>query len=66
VNEPLKAAEIISQIFDEVAPERALLLKDIVALEEIHLSDSGTTTASLVASLIEKASKVVGEAEVQP
>jgi hypothetical protein len=57
VNEPLKASEIVKQVFQEVSPERALLLNAIVALEEIHLSDSGTATASLVASLIEKAAK---------
>jgi hypothetical protein len=66
VNEPPKASEIIEQILQEIAPSRAALLKEIVALEEVHLSDRGTTTANLVSALIERAAKAGSDPGADP
>jgi hypothetical protein len=64
MDKPRLAKEIINEILAEVAPERFELLRKIVEIEDYHLSDRGTTTATLVAAEIERVAKV--EAGGQP
>jgi len=61
---PRLAKEIINEVLAEVAPERFELLRKIVEIEDYHLSDRGTTTATLVAAEIERVAK--DEADREP
>ncbi|HEX5275185.1 MAG TPA: hypothetical protein VFW34_07910 [Candidatus Rubrimentiphilum sp.] len=55
------AREIIDQVLGEVGGQNLDLLREIVEIEEIHLSDKGTVAAPLVAAAIERAAKLQAE-----
>ncbi len=63
MDKPRLARDIINEILLEVSPEKYDLLRKIVEIEDIHLSDRGVTAISQVTAEIERVAKteVVGE-----
>jgi hypothetical protein len=59
------AQDIIRSVLSDVAPEKLDLLLEIIAIEDLHLSDKSTVAPGQIAALIEKVAKDEGAAEVK-